>query len=150
MRLTRWTPTRSGRELATVHDEFNRLLEDLFVAPTYSNDLAPLFAPPADIRETPEEFVLKMDLPGVSPSDVKVSLSGDILMIRGERKQEKATDGITRHRVERVYGSFERTFQLGAPVRGDQINAIYRDGVLEVHVPKAEEARVREIEVRTT
>ena len=149
MRLTRWTPNRSGRELVTVHDEFNRMLEDLFGAPTYSNDLAPLFAPPADIHETPEEFVLTMDLPGVSPNDVKVTLSGDTLMIRGERKDEKAGSGTTRHRVERVYGSFERTFQLGAPVRGDQIKAIDRDGVLEVHVPKAEEARVREIEVRT-
>ena len=147
MRLTRWAPARTGRELATIHDEFDRMLEDFFGSSSVSKDLAPMFAPPADIHETPEEFVLKMDVPGVASKDVKVSLTGDTLVIRGERKDEK-TDG-TRHRIERVYGSFERSFQLGSRVRADQIKATYRDGVLEVHVPKAEEAKVREIEVHT-
>ena len=147
MRLTRWVPTRSGREIGNIHDEFDRMLQDFFGPATLSNDLAPMFAPPADIHETPEEFVLKMDVPGVASKDVKVSLTGDTLVVRGERKEEK-TDNGTRHRVERVYGSFERTFQLGSRVRADQIKATYRDGVLEVHVPKAEEAKVREIEVR--
>jgi HSP20 family protein len=149
MRLTRWVPTRTGREMVNIHNEFDRVLEDFFGPSSLSKDLAPMFAPPADIHETPEEFVLKTDVPGVAPSDVKVSLTGDTLVIRGERKDEK-TDGGTRHRVERVYGSFERTFQLGSRVRPDQIKAKYRDGVLEVHVPKAEEARVREIEVQTS
>ena len=151
MKLMRWsTPYRSGRDLMSVQDEFNRVLEDFFgPSPHASNDLSSLFAPPADIHETPNEFVLKLDLPGVSPSDVKVSMSGDTLLVRGQRKEEKSENGTTRHRVERIYGSFERTFQLGAPVRADQIKAKYHDGVLEVHVPKAEEARVREIEVQT-
>src|SRR5436190_17283246 len=109
MRLTRWVPSRTGREVATVHDEFGRLLDDFFGASSLSKDLAPMFAPPADIHETAEEFVLKLDVPGVASKDVKVSLTGDTLVIRGERKDEKSEGG-TRHRVERVHGSFERTF----------------------------------------
>jgi HSP20 family protein len=91
--------------------------------------------------------VIKADLPGVSQKDVKVSLMGDTLVIRGERRSEK-NDETTPLRIERSYGMFERSFTLGAPVRSDQVKATYRDGVLEIHVPKAEEARLREIDIQ--
>jgi HSP20 family protein len=112
--------------------------------------LAPLFAPPADIHETADEFVVKMDLPGVSQKDIKINLTGDALVVRGERTQEKTENGVSRHRVERVYGSFERAFTLPASLRGDRVKATYKDGVLEIHVPKAEEAKVREIEIQAS
>ncbi len=149
MRLTRWTPARSGRDLMTVQDELNRLFEDVFARSPFANDLAPLFAPPADIHETPEDFVVKMDLPGMTLKDVKVSLAGDTLTIRGERKEEKVENETHRHRVERVLGAFERTFELGAPLSSDRVKATYHDGVLEVRVPKAETAKVREIEIQS-
>jgi HSP20 family protein len=101
-----------------------------------------------DVEETPEDFVVRMDLPGVAQKDVKVSLMGDTLTIRGERKHEAEHKEGSWHRVERAYGSFERTFTLGAGVRNDKVKASYKDGVLEVRVPKAEEARLREIEVQ--
>src|SRR5262245_28370227 len=150
MRLTRWNaPLFASRDLSTVREDLNHLLEDFFGNSTSFGPSAVQFAPPADIQETPEAFVLKMDLPGVSPSQVKVSMTGDVLHVRGQRSEEKSGNGTTRHRMERVYGAFERTFPLSAPVRADQIQAKYRDGVLEIVVPKAEEAKVREIEVQT-
>lgn len=147
MTLVRWSPVlrRPARDLMSFENEVDRL----FGSPSSRSDVAPLFTPAVDIEETPEAFVLRVDLPGMSHKDVKVSLTGDTLSIRGERKEESARkDGKAYHRTERIYGAFERTFTLSTPVRTDGVRAQYRDGVLEVHVPKAEEARAREIEVQ--
>ena len=146
MSLIRWNPGVQ-HDIARVHDEMDRLLDQFFVRPTPRNGFA-AFVPAIDIVESPEEFVLRADLPGISQKDVKVSVMADTLTIRGERKQTTAQKDGSLHRSERVYGAFERSFTLGTPVRADQIKASYRDGVLEVHVPKAEEARMREIEVQ--
>ena len=145
MTLIRWgsAPVTPIRDL-TNFDEVNRLFDSLFTTPR--GDLNAIFTPAVDIEETPTEFVVRTDLPGVAQKDVKVSLMGDTLTIRGERRQESPQG--SNHRLERVHGSFERSFTLGTPVRGDQVKAQYRDGVLEVRVPKAEEARMREIEVQ--
>jgi HSP20 family protein len=146
MTLIRWNPSRS-RDLATFQDDMNRLFEGFFSRAPLHADTA-WFAPPVDLEETAEEFVLRVDLPGVSQKDVKVSLMGDTLTIRGERKSETTKDSGSLHRNERIHGVFERTFTLGTPVRNDQVKAQYRDGVLEVRVPKAEEAKLREVEVQ--
>jgi HSP20 family protein len=147
MALVRWSPV-TGRDLITIQDEVNQLFDSVFGRAALRDDLAPGFTPAVDVEELAEEFVVRVDLPGVSPKDVKVSLIRDTLTIRGERKQDRTTKNGGRHRVERTYGSFERSFTLGTPVRSDKVQATYRDGVLEIHVPKAEEARVREIEVQ--
>ena len=149
MTLVRWSPVglTSPREFARMHEEMDRLIESVFGS--RRADLATVFAPPVDVTETPEEFVVRADLPGIALKDVKVQLTGETLTVRGERKQESTEKSAGRIRSERVYGSFERTFELGAPVRSDQVKATYRDGVLEIRVPKAEQARVREIEIRS-
>ena len=147
MKLVRWMPLTPARELNTFHDEVNRLLEDFVGRTARRGDLAPMFAPPVDIRETPEEFQLAVDLPGVSPADVSVSLVGPTLTIRGERKQEVEGRNANPWRSERMFGAFERTFELGSTVRGEGVKATYKDGVLHVRVPKAEEAKVRQIQV---
>ena len=147
MALIRWMPAASPmRDLTTMQEEMNRIFDGAFGRPL----VRPVcdFCPVVDVEENAEQFVLKADLPGVPPQDVKVSLMGDTLTIRGERKQESSKSDASVLRNERVYGSFERTFTLGAPVRADQVKASFKDGVLEVRVPKAEEARVREIEVK--
>lgn len=150
MTLVRWTPDpfAPSRDLPTIQEEVNRLFDGFFTRGTLRGDLNPVFAPSVDIEETAEEFILRADLPGVSQKDVKVSLMGDTLTLRGTRQQESGTGSGNPHRIERVYGTFERSFTLGTPVRSDQVKAHYRDGVLEVRVPKAEEARMREIEVK--
>jgi len=149
MRIMRWTPVTPAREMFNLQDEVHRLFGDLATRSPLRGDIAPLFAPPVDIHETPESFVFHMDLPGVSAKDVKVSLLGDTLTIRGERKQESNETKGNAQRRERVYGAFERSFTLDSAVRGDNVKASYRDGVLEVQVAKAEQARVRDIEVQT-
>ena len=146
MSLMRWSPG-VHRDLVRVHDEMDRLF-DQFLSGTSLRADVKSFAPAVDVEERPEEFVLSVDLPGVSPKDVKVSFMGDTLTIRGERRQSSPAKDGNVHRSERVYGVFERSFLLGAPVRGDKVQASYRDGVLEIRVPKAEEARLREIEIQ--
>jgi len=141
MTLIRWN-ARPSRELARVHNEFDRLFGDLVGA-----DRTATFLPPIDLEETTEGFVLRADLPGLTQKDVSVRLAGDTLFITGERKQE-TNEKATAHRRERVVGRFERSLTLGTRVRADQVEASFRDGVLEVRIPKADEARVREIEVK--
>ncbi|MBI1799056.1 MAG: Hsp20/alpha crystallin family protein [Candidatus Eisenbacteria bacterium] len=147
MRLMHWSPIHPGRGTLSLPDEFSRLVDDFLTRTPLSGDLAPMFAPPADIHETPEAFLVKLDLPGILLKDVRVSLSGEMLTIRGERHAEKSNPDVNPHRVERIHGSFERSFELGSPLRSDQVKATYREGVLEVIVPKADHAKVREIEV---
>ena len=144
MTLIRWTaPTRPIRDLTNLHDEMNRFVDGVLnPALAYGHTQAI----PVDVEETSEAFVLRADLPGVPQKDVKVSVMGDTITIRGERVALPGAG--TSLRSERTFGAFERSFTLGAPVRTDQIRATYRDGVLEVMVPKSENARLREIEVQ--
>jgi len=139
--LMRWSPLLSSRR-----DSFDHLFDRLVAGSPLTNGHR--FDPAADIHETAEAYVIRLDLPGVAQKDVKVSILGDILSIRGERKLEKVHEKENIHYRERVSGSFERTFRLTAPVRSDQVRAAYKDGVLEVTVPKAEEAKTREIEIQ--
>ena len=150
MTLIRWSPTSVAplREISSVQDEVNRLFDGIFTRGSLRGDLSAIFTPAVDIEETAEEFVVRVDLPGVAQKDVKVSLIGDTLTLRGERHSESKNEGSHTQRRERVHGTFERSFKMGRTVRADQVKAQYRDGVLEVRVPKAEEARVREIEVQ--
>ena len=148
MTLIRWNPLfpSRGREIPSLQEEVNRLFDGFMTQSR--GDLAAVFTPAVDIEESADDFVVRADLPGISQKDVKVSLIGDTLTIRGERRQEAARGGHNTHRLERTYGSFERSFTFGTPVKNEGIQARYRDGVLEVVVPKAEEAKVREIEVQ--
>lgn len=147
MTLIRWTPRRNGGDLTSLRTEMDRLFEGFFTPIPLKQEWASM-TPAVDVEETPEAYVFRADLPGVSSKDVKVTVSGDTLTLRGERKREdKKQEGVV-ERVERSYGAFERSFTLGTPVRPDQVKASYHDGVLEIRVPKAEEARVREVEVQ--
>jgi len=150
MTLVRWTPRipNTFRDLTGFHEELDRLFGDL-AGPGQPFGRG-AFVPPVDIDETSDAYVLRLDLPGVTQKDIKVSLVGDTLTIRGERHTEREHKDGSRVRTERLAGAFERTFTLGSRVRADQVQAVHRDGVLEVRVPKAEEAMVRDIEVRAS
>ena len=148
MSLIRWTARPLNPE-QSFRRELDRLFEDVFTSPRSRSEWAPATMP-VDVEETAEAYVFRADLPGMEAKDVKVSLEGDTLTLRGERKRETDKVSGNVHRTERAFGTFERTFTLPAPVRGDQVKASYRNGVLEIHVPKADEARVREIEVQVS
>ena len=147
MSLVRWFPRRNGLQSVGLNTELDRVFEDFFnPAPLRSEWNA--LSPAVDVEETPDAYVFRADLPGMSSKDVKVTVHNDTLTLRGERKREEQKTEGSLYRIERAYGSFERSFTLGLPVRADQVKASYKDGVLEVHVPKADEAKPRDIEVR--
>lgn len=113
-------------------------------------DLSPaVWAPSVDVKETEEEFIIHVDLPGVKPEDVDLQVTGDNVVIKGERKFEQEQEKEGYHRIERSYGSFQRAFTLNTPVKADEISAGLKDGVLTVKLPKAAEARSRKIEIKS-
>jgi len=149
MNLIRWNPVLSTPVRgASFNDEIDRLFEGVFNGVGLGLEPGPAHTPAVDVEETAEEFVLCADLPGLSQKDVQVSLLDDTLTIRGERKLGREVKDHNYHRVERPSGSFERSFTFGVPVRGDGVQAQVRDGVLEIRVPKAEQAKVRDIEIK--
>jgi len=147
MSLIRWTPRRNGTELTTLSTEMDRLFDDLLTNRTPARRSSSL-VPAVDVEETSDAYTFRADLPGVDAKAVKVSVTGDTLTFNGERKRESEAAEGAAHRVERLYGSFERSFTLGVPVRTDGVKASYKDGVLEIRVPKADEAKPREIQVQ--
>jgi len=130
----------------------NRILDEALGAPAFSEQgsiiTSTLFAP-TDVSEDDNALQITMELPGVRPEDVRLSLESNILTIRGEKRQELDENNERVHRFERVYGVFERTFALPNTVDPDRIEARFENGVLVVRIPKAERARPREIPVST-
>ncbi len=105
-------------------------------------------SPSMDVAETDTTVEVRLDLPGIDPKDVDIRLSGNKLTISGERKEEKEEKGRTFHRVERRTGSFTRSMTLPCAVDEETVSANYKDGVLLVSLPKAEEAKSRKIDVK--
>jgi HSP20 family protein len=105
------------------------------------------FAPAFDISETDNEFVVRAELPGVDPKEVDINLTGDRLTIKGEKNDEKEERAENFHRVERSFGSFTRSFQLPCEVKEEEIKAEYKNGVLELKLPKAEEVKRKTVKV---
>ena len=105
------------------------------------------FIPPVDVAETKDHIVVRAELPGVKQDAVSIDFENGILTIRGERKLDKETEGVTWHRVERSYGSFVRSFTLPRTVDPEKIVATYREGILEVNIPKKEEAKPKQIKI---
>lgn len=109
------------------------------------------WAPSVDIEEEDDKYLIKADLPGVEKDDIEVKLENGVLSIRGEKKTEKETGkGTKRHRTERFYGTFARSFTLPDAVRADAVNAAYKDGVLSLTIPKAEEAKPKSIDIKVS
>jgi HSP20 family protein len=106
------------------------------------------WAPVVDIVESEQEFVLLAELPGVHKNDVKISVQDGVLTLNGQREQDKEEKGVRYHRTERAYGRFARSFALPESVDEQKLSAELRDGVLKVHLPKAEKAKPRSVEVR--
>jgi HSP20 family protein len=106
------------------------------------------WAPAVDIHEEARQFVVRADLPGVKPADIDITAEKGVLSLRGSRNFEQQTDGGHYSRVERVSGKFVRTFTLPENVQTDAIKAQFKDGVLELTIPKVAKAEPRRIEVQ--
>jgi HSP20 family protein len=108
------------------------------------------WVPPVDISENENELVVRADVPDVKFEDIHVNLENDTLTLKGERKFEKASDKGGYHRIERSYGSFERSFTVPNTVDGEHVKADYKNGVLTVTLPKKESAKPRKINVEVS
>jgi HSP20 family protein len=138
-------------ELRGLQDDFNRLFNTTW--PRLFNGeeaLSGTWAPSVDIYEDQNSIVLEADLPGMKPEDFKLSIENYKLTLSGERKFEKDEKGENFHRVERSYGSFTRNFSLPSTVNVDEVNAEFKDGVLRVTLPKKEEVKARQVQVKVT
>ncbi len=104
--------------------------------------------PRMDVVEKDKEILVKMDLPGMEEKDINISVEGNILTISGERRMEKKEDKENYHRIERLYGEFSRSLTLPNTVDVSKINAKYKNGVLEISLPKKEEAKPKKISIK--
>jgi HSP20 family protein len=153
MSLVRWNPSRDlaawPSDLFTMQREMNRMFDGFFRGDlTEKASNLTSWIPAVDITEHEDGYVVKVDLPGVSKDDVRITFESNVLTIRGEKKQEKETNKENVHRIERAFGTFRRAFTLPTSVKYDRIDAVYKDGILAITLPKAEEARPRRIEVK--
>jgi HSP20 family protein len=106
------------------------------------------WVPPIDVQETDKEYLLNVELPGIKKEDVKVEVLEGVLTIEGERKQEKEEKGKRFHKVERTYGKFVRQFTLPTEVAADKVEAAFKDGMLNVHLPKTAVTKPTSVEVK--
>ena len=104
--------------------------------------------PSADVMENKNDYTLKIELPGVMKDQVKISVQDNVLTIQGEKQNETESKDTNYHRVERSYGKFLRSFRLPSAIKSDKIDATYKDGILSIVLPKAEEAKTKEIEIK--
>jgi len=143
MELIRWEPFRN---FGNLHSVFNDLFDGSF-------DRSPAqlrtskWYPAVDVLEGKDTYLIRAELPGMKKEDIKVEIHDGMLVLSGERQSEKPAEGVEYRHVERVAAKFWRSFSLPETVKQDGIEASYKDGVLEVRVPKAEEAKPRQIEI---
>ena len=127
-------------------DRLNRTVNDS--CPSRTEDSFGAWAPPVDIFERQDHLVIRAEVPGVQREDMDVRIENGVLTLHGERKQETEIKAENAHRLERVYGAFTRSFSLPTTVDAANVTATYKDGVLEVSVPKAETAKPKSIEIK--
>jgi HSP20 family protein len=134
-------------DLLSLNERFNRTFGDFLK--DYNDELfSSAWLPAVDITENDESYEIKAELPGLKKEDVKITVHDNVLTLKGEKKEEKEERKKGCHRGERTFGSFVRSFSLGARVDNNRIQADFKDGVLTVTLPKTMEAKVKEIEVK--
>lgn len=148
MAIVRWEPMR---ELSSLQSEMNRLFDTVFDAPRGGQGAPPRrWVPAMDLVETPDSFVLRADLPGVSEEDVTIEVEDGTLTVAGERKSEHEVEQAGFHRVERAFGAFSRSLTLPKGVDAEAVTAAFHNGVLEVRIPKPEQRKPRRISIETS
>jgi len=145
--LIPWT----GRgDLTTLRREMDRVFDRFFEGwPFRVSAEGREWAPSVDVSETAKKVVVKAEVPGMDAKDIDITVTGDILTIRGERKQVKEEKEENFHRIERSYGAFSRSIRLPAEVETDKVDAAYKDGVLKITMSKTKKASAKKIEVKT-
>ena len=155
MVMERWGPSAlRARRPSRAVDEMERYMDEILAGWPFRTwrrlPAEELFwAPPIEMYEKDDKFVIRIELPGVNSDEIDICLQGDTLIIKGERKVSKEIKDEEYHRAELAYGSFSRSITLPAEVDAKGIGATYEDGILEVAVPKAKEAKVSKVQIKT-
>jgi HSP20 family protein len=141
-------PWRPFTELSTFRREMDRLWDSFFGERPLARIWEREWAPSLDLSETKDNFVVKAEVPGMDAKDINISLTGDLLTIKGEKKQEREEKEENYHLVERSYGAFSRSVRLPAEVESDKIEASYKNGILGITLPKSEKVKAKEVKIK--
>ncbi|ACB54045.1 heat shock protein Hsp20 [Crocosphaera subtropica ATCC 51142] len=145
MALVRWEPFR---EIDSLQKEMNRLFDSFYPTGLANGDFDKLsFVPAAEMNETEEAIDLKLEIPGLEAKDLDVEVQADSVSIKGERKSEEKTEENGTTRTEFRYGKFHRVIPLPSRVQNNNVTAEYKDGILHLNLPKAEEERNKVVKV---
>lgn len=143
--MIRWNPFG---EMARMRNEIDRLFEDAFNAPVGKWERNTVWGFPLDVTENNDTFMVKAAVPGITPDDLDITISDNVLTIKGETHFEETKEDEKIHLQERRFGSFMRSISLPTPVDADSVEATYENGVLTLSIPKAEAVKPKRIAVR--
>ncbi len=143
--LVRWDPFR---EMMQLQQAMDRLFESELASTLPLWRQGGAWALPLDVIETDDEFIVKASLPGINPDELDISLTDNVLTIKGEIKAEEEAEHVRYHLRERRFGMFQRSISLPVPVDADKVEAVYENGVLILHIPKAEEVKPKHIAIK--
>ena len=153
MMLTRWEPFGSIRrrgnlfsDLNSIQQEMNNLFDEFF-GERHAELAEGNWMPVVDVSESDTDLVVRAELPGMTENDIELHLQDNVLTLKGEKKQEVKEDKENFHRVERSYGRFSRSFTLPCAVKSNEVQASFKEGILEISLPKSEEAKPKKIEI---
>lgn len=145
MAIVRWDPFR---DFLSLQNEVGRMFEKTFGLGEAGREVGLAWTPAVDAYETGDKIVVKAEIPEVDAKDVDITLTDDALVIRGERKFSEEVKEEDYYRLERRYGTFQRSIPIPIAVKREEVSATYRNGVLEITLPKSEEAKPKEIKVK--
>jgi HSP20 family protein len=147
MSLVRWQPYGA---VASLQDSINRLFHDAFPRSLAEEDFAvSAWKPVVDIYDKDDAIVIHAELPGVKKEEVSIEVKDNVLTIQGERADVKEVNEDSYFRKERIFGSFQRSFTLPSAINPENIKAVFKDGVLQIEIPKPEEQKPKQIEVKS-
>jgi HSP20 family protein len=157
MTLIRWNPLRdvtAWHATAELNQEFSQLQKEIdwmfdrFKGGVSDDGTIKTWVPSVDILERENDYHIKIEIPGVEKQDVKITVHDDVLVIKGEKKMESEKKGENYRRIEQCYGTFQRSFSLPSSIASDKIDATYNNGILNISLPKIEETKPNEIDVK--
>ena len=149
MTSNRWDPFK---DLISLQERMNRLFEESLSKSKRPEEgvMGGSWSPMVDVFETESNVVMKAEVPGMAREDFNVEVKDNVITLRGERRFQKGVKEENYHRIERNYGKFQRSFTLPFEVDRDNIEAHYKDGVLEVTLPKTEKTKQKQIDIKVT
>lgn len=143
--LTRWEP---AREILTLREAMDRLFDDAFTRPLSMRDGWSMAIPAIDMYQNENDVVVKASIPGIKAEEVQINVTGDVLTIKGEVKQDEERKDRAWHIREHRFGSFERSVALPTAVKSDKAEAEFENGILTITLPKADEVKPKSINIK--